>query len=356
MKEQLDDDQEEPKVTRQIASEAATWIAALHGPSRSPQMERDCREWLARSAAHRLAFEKTTDVWQEVAGLKVADVFAALTPGVVNFDTERRIKQRVRSRWLVATAVTVLLATGAWAAYRWLKGEGYVTQVGEQHQVILSDGTRMSLNTNTQVRVKMNADSRAVHVEKGEALFDVAKDASKPFVVHVAGNEVVALGTVFSVRMGEGGADDSQTRAIAVTLIEGKVTVRPDGLERSKGIAPAMPVSMQPGERMRITGGSVGAVTQLVDRPSMEQVVAWTHNEAVFDDMALPEAVAEMNRYSRTPIVLAGDAAIERLRVSGLYRTGESASFARSVANLHGLQLREQAGRLELALSPQNKP
>jgi len=353
VKAQHDDEQGEPKVTRQIAAEAATWIARLHGPSRSPEMERECRAWLARSAAHRLAFERTTDVWQEVAGLKVSDVFAALSPRVANFDSELRIKQRARLRWLLTMGLVVLLAAGAWAVHRWQQVDGYVTKVGEQQQVILGDGTRMSLNTDTQVRVEMKADSRSVHVENGEALFEVAKDPRRPFVVHVAGSEVVALGTVFSVRVGGGG---SQSRAIAVTLIEGKVTVRPDLMERSRGIAPAKPVTMQPGERMRFSGGADGAVTQLVDRPSIEQVVAWKRSEAVFDDVALPDAVAEMNRYSRTPIVLVGDASLERLRVSGLFRTGESAGFARSVATLHGLLLREQAGRLELALSPQNKP
>jgi transmembrane sensor len=75
-------------------------------------------------------------------------------------------------------------------------------------------------------------------------------------------------------------------------------------------------------------------------------MVAWRRGEAVFDDVALPEAVSEMNRYARTPIVLLGEAA--KLRVSGLYRTGDSRGFAQAVAALHGLQVLEHDGRLEL--------
>ena len=251
-------------------------------PARSPEMERECRAWLARSAAHRLAFERTTDVWQEVAGLKVSDVFAALSPRVTNFDSERRIRQRARWRWLLWVGLIVLLAVAAWAVHRWQQGDAYATQVGEQQQVMLSDGTRLSLNTSTQLRVEMDGDSRSVHVESGEALFEVAKDPRRPFVVHVAGSEVLAVGTVFSVRVGVRPGGESASPAIAVTLIEGKVTVRRAELERSRGIAPAKPVLMQPGERVRLSGGAEGAVTQLVDRPALEQLVAWKRSEAVF--------------------------------------------------------------------------
>ena len=118
------------------------------------------------------------------------------------------------------------------------------------------------------------------------------------------------------------------------------------------GIAPAGPVVMQAGERMRLVqanGRLNGPATQQVDRPRIEQMVAWTRNEAVFDDVSLLDAVTEMNRYSRTPIVLLGDASLSQLRVSGLYRTGDSAGFARAVASLHGLVVRERGGRLELA-------
>ncbi|MBL8304431.1 MAG: DUF4880 domain-containing protein, partial [Ideonella sp.] len=65
-------------MTKEIAAEAAVWIARLHGPSRSRQMELDCLAWQARSAAHRLAFERCTDTWEAVAGISVADAFAAV--------------------------------------------------------------------------------------------------------------------------------------------------------------------------------------------------------------------------------------------------------------------------------------
>src|SRR5262249_31945528 len=102
------------------------------------------------------------------------------------------------------------------------------------------------------------------------------------FVVHVAGTEVVAVGTVFAVR--------SSVDALAVTLIEGRVTVRPSA--DAGGVAPAAPLTMNAGERVRLKASGSPSSAQ-VDRPNIEQVVAWKRSEVVFDDVALVDAVAE---------------------------------------------------------------
>jgi transmembrane sensor len=136
-------------------------------------------------------------------------------------------------------------------------------------------------------------------------------------------------------------------------LIEGKLTVRSTG-DRSSALAPAGPLSLQPGDRLRLarpSGHGDGATAARVDRPAMDGVVAWKRNEAVFEDVSLADAVAELNRYNRTPIVLIGDASLTNLRVSGSFRTGDTAGFAHSVAALHHLTVRERDGRVELTLS-----
>jgi len=217
--------------------------------------------------------------------------------------------------------------------------------------VVLRDGTRLSLNTDSRVRVRMDSSRRRVDVENGEALFDVAKDPRRPFVVRAAGSEVVATGTVFTVRLepGRPRAGDK----MSVTLVEGLVTVHSIAARSSEDRAPAWSVTMKPGDRLRRTapdgGASDAAPTVEVDRPRIDAVTAWKRDEAVFDDRSLADAVSELNRYNRTPIVLVGDASLGLLRVSGVYRTGDSAGFARDVAALHGLVVHEREGRLELA-------
>lgn len=329
-----------PTVTPQVAAEAAVWVARLHGPDRSPCMERECLAWQAQSAAHREAFERCTQTWQDVAGVSLASAYAA---------GDQQAAQRAGwPRRALAVGLAGLLVGAGVLLWRGAAGDEYRTVVGEQRQVQLADGTRLALNTDTDLRVTLSDTQRTVTVARGEALFEVAPDTRRPFVVRAAGREVVALGTVFTVRVGDAAAPAGS--AVAVTLLEGQVALRPAA--GVGGDAAAPPLLLHPGERARFGAGAGQGAAARVDRPRLDQVVAWRRAEAVFDATPLADAVAEMNRYSRTPIVLVDAPALAALRVSGLYRTGDNAAFAQAVAALHGLRLRTAEGRLELALPP----
>jgi transmembrane sensor len=346
---QGDGDEAKPRVTPDIAAEAAVWIARLHGPGRTNRMERECLRWQALSPAHREAFERCTDTWADVPGIKLATAYETASSSRASSAQSSRDRWYGLPRWAAAVGAMGVLTVGAVLVQQWRDLGTYSTGVGEQRVVVLEDGSRVRMNTATQLHVDFEAGQRTVNVRSGEALFEVAKDALRPFVVRVAGSEVVAVGTAFSVRYTDKGSSGSD--AIAVTLIEGRVDVRPAAGGRADALAPAQAVLMHAGERLKLdhSGGGAVTVTALrVDRPDVEQVTAWKRGEAVFDATALAEAVAEMNRYSRTPIVLVDGLGSSNLRVSGLYRTGDSAGFARAVAALHGLRVQETHGRLEL--------
>jgi transmembrane sensor len=356
-----------PLVTRELAAEAAVWVARLHGPSRSRAMEQECLAWQARSPAHRHAFERCTETWLEVPSVTVASAFAA---GRGAADPEERRRglgsrsgfgadaTRPAGRRLVLGVLGVGLFAVALAYWQPLRqGDRWQTGVGEMHSVLLADGTRLSLNTDTRVRVDITGGARRVHIDRGEALFEVAKDPHRPFTVHAGASEVVALGTVFSVRLmpaGQGGP-----AALAVTLVEGEVALRPANPAAAAGLAPAQALVMKPGQRVRLAtaAGSAAVAAPQVDRPRMDQVMAWKRSEVIFDGLSLADAAAEMNRYSRTPIELASEVAAEAAaqgwRVSGQYRAGDNLGFARAVAALHGLAVRESGGRLLLARESQ---
>lgn len=336
-------------VTPEIAAEAAVWIARLHGPDRSSQMERECLAWQARSEAHRVAFERCTDTWQDVAAVAQWDYAIAAKIGA---EAQHKPGPSRRTRRAVGVALAGAVAVLFVAMQPWRASDTYATNVGELRTLILEDGTRMSLNTSTRVQVALASAQRTVRVEEGEALFEVAKDARRPFVVRVADREVVAVGTVFSVRLTPTSAIGSE--ALDVTLIEGQVSVRAASGAIDKATEPR-PVLLRPGDRMRLSEpGSLDAkgwqrVTMQMDRPHVDQLMAWRRSEAVFDDVPLSDAVAEMNRYSRQRIVLVGDEASKGLRVSGLFRTGDNVGFARAVAALHGLVVHDRQDRVELA-------
>lgn len=331
-----------PVVTPEIAAEAAVWVARLHGPDRSPGMERECVAWQGTSAAHALAFERCTETWQAAAGLTLR-AYASDSPSAGM--RAGRWRQSPARMHLAAAVALVLGVLGGVSVFPWSAGL-YETGVGEQRAVVLDDGSRMSLNTSTRAQLKMSSSRRSVKIERGEAYFEVAKDADRPFIVEAGGAKVIATGTAFAVRSapeGSGGAG-----AMTVTLVEGQVIVHaPEGVAGGKKRA----VVLAPGERFRVqTGGAAkGAeLSTLLDRPRVDQALAWRRGEVVFDDVAVVDGVAEMNRYSTRVIVVMDAAAVRGLRVSGVFRTGDSLSFARALAKLYGLQLVETRSRLEI--------
>lgn len=335
-----------PKVTPEIAAEAAVWVARLHGHDRNARMEQECLAWQQRSPAHREAFERCTDTWESVPRVSVASAFAAASRAPVGGRSSLLPASPWRRALLVGLPLGLSISVVGYALLG--RDAVYVTAVGEQQIVVLDDGSRMSLNTDTQVSVRMDRRQRLVRVLGGEAMFEVARETGRPFVVSAAGSEVEAIGTVFTVRLTASPRGDPPE--LAVTLLEGRVAVRPDPADAAA--TRATPSQLRPGDRLRLVSGPARAAAgqaPSLDRPNLDQILAWKRSEALFESASLPEAVSEMNRYSRTPIVLLQASALASLRVSGQYRTGDNRAFASAVAALHGLRVREVDGRLELS-------
>lgn len=322
-------------VPRELLAEAAVWVARLHGPDRSRKMEQDFLAWQDRSEAHRRAFERCTDGWELASGVGVRDVLAA----VAARERRRRRARRRALRWsLAALAGAALLGALTWGALRWEGGTVYATEVGEQRSVLLADGSRLTLNTATRLRVDLQPERRGVVIDAGEAMFEVAPDPLRPFVVRAGGSDVIALGTAFVVRV----AGPASAGRVAVTLVEGRVSVQPAAGSHGD----FDPVAMQPGERLSIDSADKARprAAARVDRPPLEQALAWKKNEVVFEGATLADAVSEMNRYNRASLVLAGGPAVAGRRISGAYRTSDLRGFAHAVASLHGLPLKEKDG------------
>ena len=309
------------ELSPEVITEAAAWIARLHGPLRSAATERGFRAWLDEHADHARAFELATESWSELESLK----------GVAHVRVSAPSDSRPPQRWLrygLAAAVVLVLWVGAWF---YLRPESYTTRIGEQRAVVLADGTRVSLNTSTRIDVRYDRQQRRVILEEGEAYFEVAKQAAWPFVVVAGDRDIMAVGTAFLVRR--------EPRAIAVTLLEGKVNITSEA---------AKEMTLAPGERATFADNKG---IPRVDRPSVETLTAWQRGKVSIDNLSLSEAATEMNRYSRVPLVIETHDADE-VRVSGIFRAGDSLSFAKVVAQHYGLEARLEAGRVVLSGSP----
>jgi transmembrane sensor len=325
-------------------AEASVWIARLHGEDRDSAMKMACRDWLEADQLNQRAFELATDVWEEAHALR------RIVPLVV---TPARTFRKSRTPWLlsaVAAAACFIAIMVAWV----LQAPDVSTGVGEQRLVTLEDGTRVYLNTRTRLVVHYGQQVRRVELTEGEALFDVAKRADWPFIVSAGERVVSALGTSFVVRHEE--------NRLAVTLVEGKVAVGPqqdDSLVPFPAGARAISTNtssvqavegvytLLPGERLTFSSG--GSVR--LDHPSIEHLTAWRRGQVILDDTSLADAAAEMNRYNERQIVIESSAA-HRLLVSGLFQAGDSSSFARAVAQTHGLRVTEEPDRMILTDTP----
>jgi transmembrane sensor len=188
--------------------------------------------------------------------------------------------------------------------------EGNLTEtgVGETRTLALDDGSRVVLDTSSRLRLAYTSATRDVELLGGQAHFEVAKDAHRPFRVRTASAEVVAVGTMFDVVA-------LPTRT-TVTLIEGRVNVRT--IAGTARVEPRVE-ALTPGEQLGITGDG-----QLLEKTvvNVENVTAWQRGTIVLDDMALPEALDALNRYSSTRIVILGQS-LQRQRVSGVFRLGD---------------------------------
>ena len=222
------------------------------------------------------------------------------------------------SSWLIgiAAAASILAVVLSWPGI--IKGGGvvqrYQTQTGVQRTIPLADGSVMHLNTQSNVRVEFSEETRDIYLEEGQAMFDVAHNAARPFRVHVKHAVVQAIGTQFDV--------NRQTDHTDVAVIEGRVKVT---AEKTANTA----TDVSAGEAIRIAAD--GSVSSPVDI-KVAETVAWRSRRLVFRNNTLEQIAAEFNRYNRTPKIRVEGAILQAQRYSGMFDANDPESFLQYLA------------------------
>lgn len=218
-----------------------------------------------------------------------------------------KARRTVRARAGAAVAACLLLG----ALVLWIDPfpSGTVeTRVGELRTMALEDGSRIVLDASTRLRVAFTDANRDVELLAGRAHFEVASNPQRPFRVRTASAEVVAVGTMFDVT-----ALPSLT---TVTLIEGRVNVR----------SMSAAATREPRTEALTAGQQIGVASsgQFVGRQEvrLDTATAWQRGTIVLDDVTVAEALATLNRYSKTRIVVT-DAALQSRRITGVFRAGD---------------------------------
>jgi transmembrane sensor len=303
-------------------AEAAAWIARVQREG-AKRVEGGLRGWIDADPAHADAFERATDVWAMIPGaaahLTTADAEPAHRAEPVVASPARRKELRIAA--VAAVAALVVVGTMLWSGS---DAVDYATAVGEQRVATLTDGSRIALNTDSRLEVDFDGENRDVRLDRGEAMFEVAHDASRPFIVRAGAKQVRAVGTSFIVRR-EG--DD-----VRVTLIEGRVLVSDSGSPASRAAA-AGAVRLAPGDRLEVRGSN----RPVIAPESIAAATAWRRGQVEFHGTSLAQAAAELNRYGGARLVV--DPRVATRPVSGVFSTSDGPAFANAAALLHNLRV-----------------
>jgi transmembrane sensor len=291
--------------------------------SLSSAQQRQLSAWVATDVRHNGALIRA-----RAASLHL-DRLAALAGGHSVLPPAPSARYITR-RGLIAAGVSVagFVGAGAWLSLGWIDetwgGTKYASGVGQVQKVSLTDGSVMTINTQTQLRVRYTRERRDIRLVRGEAMFSVAHDAARPFAVRVGQWTVLAVGTAFAVRS----LDES---AMDITVTEGIV----DMLPANSG-ANRVYQRLTANQGANVDGTGRVEVRQLSSSEIARQL-AWRAGMVVFTGEPLHRALAEMNRYSSRRIMVADPELAER-QIVGVFPTTDIQTFVSGIQATLGLE------------------
>ena len=330
-----------------IDEAAGDWLAKRDSGNWSDVDQRAFDAWLNVSTLHRVAYLRIERAWEEA--LRLTALGAGIQSGKPPppgqwvrspfFDQKTRAAQPESSGTVVTRvprlarrfglAASILLGVGLYALLHvdLLQGKNFSTPVGGTASVPMSDGSLVTLNTDSQIHLAVTPTERKVELERGEAFFEVAKDPKRPFVVSAGNKRVIAVGTKFSVLR--------EANDVRIVVTEGTVRVE-TAMGTGQGIL--KPVS----EGMVARATDEGVLLQSKPLSEAEDYLSWRSGVLVFRDVTLADAVAEFNRYNTRKIIIR-DPLIAGMRVAGSFRSTNADAFVRLLQQGYPLRM-EQDG------------
>jgi len=369
-----------PKSNRQIVDEASEWFVEFRVGDVDAAARERFDEWLRRSPEHIRAYIGIARTYVEMPNphaTKPLDVEALIAyarsgENIVPFDTvpQERAAMHTRSprrRFLAvaASALMVALAGGVW--WQSARYPLYRTDIGERRSITLADGSTVDLNARSKLRVEFSKNERRVELLDGQALFQVAKDKSRPFIVASGEAAVRAVGTQFDVYRKDSGT--------TVTVLEGRVAVystAPQPATRSprasvqpeaqmhaiphSGAASSNPpglldpsgagaIFLSAGEQVTVTRAQTLPAPARAD---IAATTAWTQRRLIFDGSKLSDVVQEFNRYNKRQLVIE-DAQLSDFHVSGVYSSTDPSSLIRFLREQPGIKITDHENEVQIA-------
>jgi len=305
-----------------VHAQAVDWILRIRSEN-CPETERHAfNTWLEESASHRQAYETVQAQWEWMEPFKAMNFPAR--------DAALRYRGKSPRRlFIYSAAATLLLAMGltAFMPNGWLGiPHTYVAEKGDRQTVTLADGSRIELNTESEVRVHFNRWQRSVEIIKGEAFFTVNHDAERPFEVRAGSGRIRDIGTAFEVYI--------KPQHVIVAVQEGIVEVQASGKRE-----------LTAGQQLAFSNNGEFQALQAQD---VAGLTAWRQGNLVFRDRRLDDVLAEVGRYHDTRIRLQNET-LGKLRVSGIFHTAELGDTLNAIAAILPVNI-DQVGTHEIVL------
>jgi transmembrane sensor len=311
----------EERMRAAIATQATEWFVAHRAGELSEARREVFIDWLRASPAHAQEYLALTGFAEDLGQVAKrftapADVLVARARSegdvVQPLFRASRVSAPRRGPWplFAALAASFMMAL---AALWWTHNRAdYSTAHAEQRSWRLEDGSTVHLNSGSRIKVKFDAKRRQVELIKGQAVFQVAKDVTRPFWVDAGDVAVKAVGTEFDVYR--------QPQGAVVSVMEGRVAVWNAPAESAAPVA-----QLDAGQQARVTGKAAVVSGKVED---VRKTVAWLQRQVVFDHDALEKAATEFNRYNELQIRV-DDAALRNSEVSGIFSAYDAESFVR---------------------------
>jgi transmembrane sensor len=340
----------------QIYEEASVWFVEMRAGDVDAAGRQRFDAWVRKSPEHLRAYLEISEIWDdaplvdEAQSVAADELIAKARAGAevvpfggpsVNTPAPGASRQtslprfRARGRWAAAAAVgAIACGLAAFLGYRHFREPEYSTGIGEQRVLTLADGTRVELNSRTRLTIRFTDERRDVELNEGQAMFTVAKDARRPFVVLSRNLTVRAVGTAFDV--------NQQGTNTTVTVVDGRVAVG------TPGSASPAPVMVDAGEQ--VTAPVQVHKPLRAARVNVSAATAWTHGELVFEGSRLADVIEEFNRHNERQIVLA-DPALQDLEISGVYASTDPDLFIRFMRAQPHVRVEETPGSVVITSS-----
>lgn len=336
----------------EITEAAGDWFDLLSLDGVTLEERKQFADWLRRSPVHVAEFLQVSALHTKLSGslsdfpLGIEELLAlenstvSQVPGLseapLQLNRERvidrslsRRKSNYSFKFAVAAMLLLSIFIGFWAV-QFEDSSVLKTEIGEQRTVILDDGSRLEMNTNTEVKVRFRESVRELQLVRGELLIDVKKDSERPFVVSTDMVAIQVTGTQFNVYR--------RKKSTEISVVEGRVLI-----DWSSVVLKSPALSSDQNRSLELSAGQKTVVGENVPLPKaafadIHQATAWTERRLSFDNEEVATVVDEFNRYNRRQISIGGSTLAKR-RISGVFDINDPEAFFALLGALDAIEV-----------------